>query len=98
MKKRKMEACMPIENEEELEKYELDVENINVSIADGVIIGGDEEEVKMLFYYQKPIQTQCKGVIEVRTTKTRFREIAHDVNEMIQELKGNEQGYDPMFR
>lgn len=90
-----MEACEP--DDEDLEKLDLDIEDILVQVVDGIIVGGDDEEIKMLFFYRKPIQDQCKGVVEFRTSKSRFLEISREVNEMAKVLRGNEMRTNPMF-
>lgn len=90
---REIEACEP--DDEDLEKLELDIEDTLVQVVDGIIVGGDNEEIKMLFFYKKPIQDQCKGVVEFRASKSRFQEIAREVNEMAMVLRGNDSN--PMF-
>jgi len=93
---REMEACEP--DDEDLEKLELDIEDTFVQVVDGIIVGGDDEEVKMLFFYKKPcVQDECKGVVEFRTSRSRFLEISREINEMAMVLRGNETGINPMF-
>jgi len=88
-----IEALEP--DEEDLEKLELDIEDTLVQVVDGIIVGGDNEEVKMLFFYKKPGIQSCRAVVEFRTSKSRFQEIAREVNEMAKVLRGNEAN--PMF-
>lgn len=96
MEKRKIEACEP--DDEDLEKMELDIEDTFVQVVDGIIVGGDDEEVKMLFFYRKPcLQDECRAVVEFRTSKSRFLEISREINEMAMALRGNEAGINPMF-
>jgi hypothetical protein len=98
MEKRKpqeVEACEP--DDEDLESLELDIDDTLVQVTDGVIVGGDDEEIKMLFFYKTPLQDRCKGVVEFRTSKTRFLEITREVNKMAKMIKGYEDGINPMF-
>ena len=93
---REVEACEP--DDEDLEKFDLDIEGIFVQVVDGIIVGGDGEEVKMLFFYRKPcVQGECRAVVEFRTSKSRFLEISREINEMVKVLRGNEAGLNPMF-
>jgi len=93
---REMEACEP--DDEDLEKLELDMEDTFVQVVDGIIVGGDDEEIKMLFFYKKPgMQDQCRAVVEFRTSKSRFLEVSQEINEMVKVLRGNESELNPMF-
>jgi len=45
------------------------MEDTFVQVVDGIIVGDDDEEIKMLFFYKKPgIQDQCRAVVEFRTS------------------------------
>ena len=75
------------------EDIELEAEDAIVQVVDGVLIGGDDEEVKMMFYYIKPggnaledDRIQCRGVAEFRTSKAKFLEIAKYINFKEKEL------------
>jgi len=95
-KPREIEACEP--DDEDLEKLELDMEDTFVQVVDGIIVGGDDEEIKMLFFYKKPgIQDQCRAVVEFRTSKSRFLEISREINEKVMHIRANETGVNPMF-
>jgi len=93
IKSRKIEACEP--DNEDLEQLELDVDDTYVQVVDGIIVGGDDEEIKMLFFYKTPLQDKCKGIVEFRTSKSRFVEIYQEINDMVKVIRGNE--FNPMF-
>ncbi|MBN1860394.1 MAG: hypothetical protein JW840_02910 [Candidatus Thermoplasmatota archaeon] len=57
----------------------LDMENTLVRPVDGVVIDGNDEEIKLYFYYYKPESTvgedevvRCKCVAELRTSRSHF--------------------------
>ena len=94
MKQNMPKREMPDFEEVENEKIELDVDNVLVRPIDGVIIGGDDEEIKLLFYYTKPETfyddygtTQCKCVAEFRMSCTKFMDIANEINELVKEIQ-----------
>jgi hypothetical protein len=80
-----------MEDEEEvLCDLDLDTKDTIVQAVDGVIIDGDDEEIKLLFYYIKPAQDeeiagiiQCKCVAEFRVSRSRFLEIASDIKQAV---------------
>ena len=87
---KKMEKNMPErEDFDEVESKEIavDFEDAIVQSVDGVIVQGDDEEIKLLFFYVKPesdhdednIQ-RCKCVAEFRVSRSRFMDIARDIN------------------
>jgi len=103
MKRNMPKREMPDFEEVEKEKLELDVDNVLVSPIDGVIIGGDEEEIKLLFFYLKPESyyeeeeiTQCKCVVELRMSCSKFINISRDLNERLKDLEGGRMEI-PMF-
>ena len=93
--KRNMPKWEMLDFEEvEKEKIVLDVDNVLVCPIDGVIIGGDEEEIKLLFFYLKPESyyedeetTQCRCVVELRMSSSKFINISRDLNERLKDLE-----------
>jgi len=88
---------------------EIDTEDTIVSTIDGVLVMVDEEEVRMLFFYAKPLcnhnggPIKFKGVAELRLTPTAFRNILRQMNKAA-ETSGyvtlgeeNLNSYKPMF-
>ena len=84
-----MEKNMPEREIDEVESKEitLDFEDAIVQPIDGVIIQGDEEEIKLLFFYIKPDSNhnedgiaRCKCVAEFRVSRSRFMDISRDIN------------------
>ena len=72
---------------------DLDTEEAIVQAVDGVIINGDDDEVKLLFYYIKPSNNgetadiiKGKCVAEFRVSRTKFLEIATDISFCLSEL------------
>ena len=85
---------IPDFEEDEKEKIELDVDDVLVRPIDGVIIGGDEEEIKLLFFYLKPESyyeeeetTQCRCVVELRMSSSKFLNISRELNERAKDLE-----------
>jgi len=88
---------------------EIDTDDTIVSAVDGVLTMVDEEEVRMLFFYARPLcnhdrkPIRYKGVAEFRLTPTAFRNILNQLNEAAKSLKqvsaGKEESnrYKPMF-
>ena len=65
----------------------LDFEDAIVQPVDGVIVQGDDEEMKLLFFYVKPESNhdedgipRCKCVAEFRVFRSRFIDISRDIN------------------
>ena len=80
---------------------ELELDDAPVQIIDGVLIKGDEEEVKMLFYHYKPDgidldeeKIRCKGIAEFRTSRSTFNEIAKNFKTNIETLDKNQRRID----
>ena len=66
---------------------DVDLEKVIVQAIDGVVIGGDDEEVKMLFYHYKPDAVdiddetiRCQGIAEFRISRSGFFSIAKNIN------------------
>ncbi|RKX48291.1 MAG: hypothetical protein DRP25_07620 [Thermotoga sp.] len=88
---------------------EIDTDDTIVSAVDGVLTMVDEEEVRMLFFYARPLcnhdrkPIRYKGVAEFRLTPTAFKNILNQLNEAAKSLKqvsaGKEESnrYKPMF-
>jgi hypothetical protein len=85
-----MEKNMPErEDFDEVKSKEitLDFEDAIVQPVDGVIVQGDDEEMKLLFFYVKPESNhdedgipRCKCVAEFRVFRSRFIDISRDIN------------------
>lgn len=76
--------------------YELEIDACEaiVSPVDGVIIEGDDEEIKLLFYHFKPkgIDVEgeiirCKCVVEFRISRHKFLPVAKHISEKARALK-----------
>jgi len=87
---KKMEKIMPErEDFDEVESKEIavDFEDAIVQPVDSVIVQGDDEEIKLQFFYVKPDSNhdedgipRCKCVAEFRVSRSRFLDIARDIN------------------
>ncbi len=91
-----MEKNMPERETDEVESKEitLDFEDAIVQPIDGVIIQGDEEEIKLLFFYIKPDSNhsedgvaRCKCVAEFRVSRSRFMDISRDINVKVKDIE-----------
>jgi len=72
----------------------LDFEDAIVQPVDGVIIQGDDEEIKLLFFYVKPDSNhdedgipRCKCVAEFRVSRSRFMNISRDINIKVTDIE-----------
>jgi hypothetical protein len=72
----------------------LDFEDAIVQLVDGVIIQGDDEEIKLLFFYLKPESNhdeddiaRCKCVVEFRMSCSRFLDISRDINAKVKDIE-----------
>jgi hypothetical protein len=87
----------PKDVEYEEEEYELeeqmhfDTSDIEVKPFDGLLIGGDDEQVKLLFYYTKPGSSiDCRCVIELRTSRTQFIAMADQIySHLVEHINDN---------
>ncbi len=77
------------EDFDEVERKEIavDFEDAIVQPVDGVIVQGDDEEIKLQFFYVKPDSNhdedgipRCKCVAEFRVSRSRFMDISRDIN------------------
>jgi hypothetical protein len=66
---------------------EMDTEDAIVQAVDGVLVDGDDEEVRMLFYHHKiggldveDDTIRCKAVAEFRTSRKVFNMIVENFN------------------
>jgi len=73
---------------------QLDIEDVTVNVVDGVLIKGDDEEIRLLFYHLKPDGVdmdeetiKCKAVAEFRTSKSNFDDIAKNFNGTLKSFK-----------
>ena len=92
-----MEKNMPErEDFDDVESKEitLDFEGAIVQPVDGVIIQGDDEEIKLLFFYVKPESNhdedgipRCKCVAEFRVSRSRFMDISRDINIKVKNIE-----------
>ena len=80
---------------------EIDFSDTIVDTIDGVLINGDEEEVRLLFYLIKPdgIDTndetiKCKGIAEFRIPKSRYKSITKDMLKNLAKLDINQRKID----
>ncbi|GAF81001.1 unnamed protein product [marine sediment metagenome] len=92
-----MEKNMPErEDFDEVESKEiaLDFEDAIVQAVDGVIVQGNNEEMKLLFFYLKPESnhdensiTWFKCVAEFRMFCSRFLDISRDINIRVNDIE-----------
>ena len=92
-----MEKNMPErEDFDEVESKEitLDFEDAAVQSIDGVIVQGDDEEIKLLFFYLKPESNhdedgiaRCKCVAEFRVSRSKFMDISRDINIKVTDIE-----------
>jgi len=80
---------------------EIDFSDTIVDTIDGVLINGDDEEVRLLFYLIKPdgIDTndetiKCKGIAEFRIPKSRYKSITKDMLKNLAKLDINQSKID----
>ena len=74
-------------DEVESKEITLDFEDAAVQSIDGVIVQGDDEEIKLLFFYLKPESNhdedgiaRCRCVAEFRVSRSKFMDISRDIN------------------
>ena len=72
----------------------VDFEDAVVQPVDGVIVQGDDEEIKLLFFYVKPESNhdedgipRCKCVAEFRVSRSRFMDISRDINVKVTDIE-----------
>lgn len=72
---------------------ELDVDDAVVDVVDGVVIEGDDEEVRLLFYHHKPNGidlkdevVRCKCVSEFRISRSSFLPMTMNFNRKAKSL------------
>jgi hypothetical protein len=83
------------EAEDDIEnKYELEVKDTVVQSVDGVFLEGDDEEIKLLFFYLKPMVNpmenelvKCRCVAELRTSRSNFLVIARDIKKRVDSFR-----------
>ena len=81
-------------DEVESKEITLDFEDAIVQPVDGVIVQGDDEEIKPLFFYLKPESNhdedgiaRCKCVAEFRVSRSRFMDISRDINIKVKDIE-----------
>jgi hypothetical protein len=81
-------------DEVESKEITLDFEDAIVQPIDGVITQGDDEEIKLLFFYLKPESNhdedgiaRCKCVAEFRVSRSRFMDISRDINIKVTDIE-----------
>ena len=94
---KKMEKNMPERedfDEAESKGITVDFEDAIVQPVDGIIIQGDDEEIKLLFFYVKPESNhdedgipRCKCVAEFRVSRSRFMDISRDINIKVTDIE-----------
>ena len=74
-------------DEVESKEITLDFEDAAVQSIDGVIVQGDDEEIKLLFFYLKLESNhdedgiaRCRCVAEFRVSRSKFMDISRDIN------------------
>ena len=79
---------------EEADRISMDFDDILVQSVDGLITSGDEEEIKLLFYYIKPEScidedgaVEGKGVVELRVSRSKFMDIAKEINMRVKDIQ-----------
>ncbi len=89
-----MEKNMPEREDFDEVEITLDFEDAIVQPVDGVIIQGDDEEIKLLFFYVKPDSNhdedgipRCKCVAEFRVSRSRFMNISRDINIKVTDIE-----------
>ena len=82
--------------EREIDEVEitLDFEDAIVQPVDGVIVQGDNEEIKLLFFYVKPDSNhdkdgiaRCECVAEFRVSRSKFMDISRDINVKVKDIQ-----------
>ncbi len=92
-----MEKNMPErEDFDEVESKEitLDFEDAAVQSIDGVIVQGDDEEIKLLFFYLKPESNhdedgiaRCRCVAKFRVSSSKFMDISRGINIKVTDIE-----------
>ena len=78
-------------------ELEMDVDDeAQVQSIDGVIIEGDDEVARLLFYYYKPKGVdaegelvKCRCIAEFRVSRSKLKEIVKDINDNIRHVRKN---------
>jgi hypothetical protein len=80
---------------------EMDTEDAIVQAVDGVLVDGDDEEVRMLFYHHKiggldleDDTIRCKAVAEFRVSRKAFSAIANNFSRGAKGLKKKQKAMD----
>ena len=72
----------------------LDFEDVIVQPVDDVIVQGEDEEIKLLFFYVKTDSNhdevgiaRCKCVAEYRVLRSKFIDISRDINVKVKDIQ-----------
>ena len=81
-------------DEVESKEITLDFEDAAVQSIDGVIVQGDDEEIKLLFFYLKLESNhdedgiaRCRCVAEFRVSRSKFMDISRDINIKVTDIE-----------
>ena len=81
-------------DEAERKEIVVDFEDAVVQPVDGVIVDGDNEEIKLQFFYVKPDSNhdedgipRCKCDAEFRVSRSRFIDISRDINIKVKDIE-----------
>ncbi len=74
--------------------FDVDIKDTIVQAIDGVIIEGDDDEIRLLFFYYKPDMIseedgaiRCKCIAEFRVSRSNFIPIAKDLYKKARSLR-----------
>ena len=89
-----MEKNMPEREDFDEVEITIDLEDAIVQPVDGVIVQGDDEEIKLQFFYVKPDSNhdedgipRCKCVAEFRVSRSGFMDISRDINIKVKDIE-----------
>jgi len=81
-------------DEAESKEIAVDFEDAIVQPVDGVVIQGDDGEIKLLFFHVKSDSNhdeddipRCKCVAEFRVSRSKFMDISRDINIKVTDLQ-----------
>jgi hypothetical protein len=82
------------EKEFDFDKIAMDFDDTLVQSVDGLITDGDDEEIKLFFFYVKPESyinedevKECKCVVELRVSCNKLTGIANEINEKMKDIQ-----------
>ena len=78
----------------ESDKMTVEVDDVLIQSIEGVIIGRDNDEIKLLFSYLMPESyleenyiKEFKDIAELRGSCSKFMDISREINEKMKEIK-----------